>query len=801
MELVDGRNLTDLLPREGFPLERTLEIAIPLADAVSTAHRAGITHRDLKPDNVMFDAQGRLRVLDFGLAKLHDPTTKTQDAQTATVTSDTAEGRVLGTVAYMSPEQAEGREVDARSDVFSLGTILYEMTTGKRPFHGETTMSTISSILKDEPSSITDVKPGLPRHAGRILRRCLAKDPERRYQTAIDVRNELEELEAEIGSGEHKVAVEEPVFRRLSRVPILVVAAVGIVVGAVAMRTLWMDDEPGRVEYVQQPVTASLAADQETSWSPDGKSIAFSRVDSGNVDIYIKSIDSGTEVGRITGAGDQVAPRWSPDGRLLAYVTPDPGSPVWVVPPDGGTPSRVIDTNAGALTGDPQDVIGVRPWSDDSKTLLVSRSVDRGPFSIYRVERETGEAVRLTDPPLGSNDTMATYSFDYEQILFRRGQVGALVSESMMMMMPVRGGEPELLHLATGVNALLWRPDNRTVVYNTDNMLYEIDVATRRTRQLVSATKAVWGVSISHDDRLIYTDFWHYQFLFEVDVETGTRRQITRHAQNNVGARFSPDGRTIAYSSNRTGNLEIWLNHLDGRPETRLTDNDANDFLLDWSPDGKRLVFKSGSDDGGQRLFVITTDGAGGARQLVDQGTSGRLGPAFAQRPRWSPDGELIAYGAVGEKEWELWTVGPDGSGARKRLDGVREFDWYLDSRRALITRPQGSETQLFAVDLESGEERVLFVGALQEIDVAPDGSGVAFCYGRGHYSMGLAVLKLEPGDDADGLPVAVGEPEYVVSTEGSWHVHNGGWSPDSKRIVYMHDQDYGDIYELVEER
>jgi hypothetical protein len=139
--------------------------------------------------------------------------------------------------------------------------------------------------------------------------------------------------------------------------------------------------------------------------------------------------------------------------------------------------------------------------------------------------------------------------------------------------------------------------------------------------------------------------------------------------------------------------------------------------------------------------------------------------------------------------------------GALKRLDGVTGFDWYLTSRKGLITRPRGTEEELLAVDLETGQEQTLWVGALQEIAVAPDGSAVAFCYGRGHLAMGLAVLELEPPSDPAGLPRAVGEPEYLVPTEGTWHVHNGGWSPDSKQLVYTRDTDYGDLYELVERR
>jgi Tol biopolymer transport system component/tRNA A-37 threonylcarbamoyl transferase component Bud32 len=800
MELVDGRSLSALLPRDGFPLDRALEIAIPLADAVSTAHRAGITHRDLKPDNVMVDAQGRLRVLDFGLAKLHDPapTTK-QDAQTATVTSDTAEGRILGTVAYMSPEQAEGKEVDARSDVFSLGTILYEMLTGKRPFHGETTMSAISSILKDEPSSVTEVKPGLPRHTARILRRCLAKDPERRCQTAIDLRNELEELKAEIASGEYQVDRAAPAQRR-SLVPFSVAAVLGLAVGWIGAVAWRGGDTPPPIEYEQRPVTASTAWDQGGTWSPDGKFIAFDRMEAGNLDIFIKPVDGGAEVARITDPGDQGAPRWSPDGELLAYVSNDLGSPVYLVPPEGGTPKQLIETGTSALEGNPNHVLGDRPWSVDGKSLLVARSVDNGKFAIYRVDRESRAVEQLTDPPAGVNDTMATYSFDHRWILFRRGSSGAFGKMSLMVM-PAEGGEPELLHEEVDLESIAWRPDNRRVVFQRGTTLNEIDVVTKQTRQLVSLTKRIQGISISSGGRIMYSDFWHYQFLYEVDLESGERRQITSHAQGNGGARFSPDGRTIAYTSNRTDNHEVWLHHLDGRQETQLTGDGRGYITPEWSPDGKRLVFKSELEDGTQRMFVANVDGAGGVRQLADQRVGGRMGINSVRRTRWSPDGEIIAFPVDGDAGPELWTIHPDGSDALKRLDGAREFDWYGDSRRAIVTRPRGSETELTAVDLETGDERVLFVGALQEIDVAPDGSGVAFCFGRGHFSMGLAVLKLDPPSEPGGLPTAVGEPEYVVPTEGNWHVHNGGWSPDSKRIVYVHDEDYGDIYELVEKR
>ncbi len=202
MELVEGESLDTLIAPGGFSLARFFEVAVPLADALSAAHERGIVHRDLKPANVMVTREGRVKVLDFGLAKLEAPDSGADatDMETASRAELTGEGKVFGTVAYMSPEQARGGRIDARSDVFSLGVVLYQMLTGERPFKGNASADLISSILRDQPSPVTEVRPDLPPHLSRILRRCLEKEPRDRYQTSRDVYNELKDLRTETSS-------------------------------------------------------------------------------------------------------------------------------------------------------------------------------------------------------------------------------------------------------------------------------------------------------------------------------------------------------------------------------------------------------------------------------------------------------------------------------------------------------------------------------------------------------------------------------------------------------------------------
>ncbi len=304
MELVKGKTLADLLPPQGFALGGFFDVAIPLADAVAAAHQQGITHRDLKPANVMISDAGRIKVLDFGLAKavVGDGSRHTQPpTQTATQA-----GHTVGTPAYMSPEQAQGEPVDTRSDIFSLGIVFYEMLTGRRPFDGSNPASVLSSILRDTPRPVTELQPAVPRALARVVDRCLAKNPVDRFQSALDLRHSLEEVKQDVDSGDAFAVpgpvpgARQPTTRR--NATLMVAAALVAVVG------IWLGvgrDEPSAatVPQVRNPVQLTSALDVESypSWSPDGQRLAYQANETGfvlvgNHDIWVAQIGSGEPV-------------------------------------------------------------------------------------------------------------------------------------------------------------------------------------------------------------------------------------------------------------------------------------------------------------------------------------------------------------------------------------------------------------------------------------------------------------------------------------------------------------------------
>ena len=382
MELVPGRTLERIIPRYGLGLKETLDYAIQIADAFAAAHAAGVVHRDLKPANVIVTDHGRIKVVDFGLAKLvNRPGLRgLDDAVTGTNAAPfTDQGAIMGTVAYMAPEQAEGKAVDARTDIFSFGSMLYEMVTGHRAFQADSPLSTLTAVLREEPKPISTLSGDVPLELERVITRCLRKDPERRWQSMADVKVALRELKEESDSGPlpAKTAVVPRRRRAWAAAAGLTVVVAAGAIGFVARRDRNAGSASPPVAFTAIPLTAYPGREQQPSFSPDGNSVAFSwnGETEENWDIYVKLIGPGSPQRLTTDPAIEFSPAWSPDGRSIAFGRIRAGRMVVVVIPSRGGPEReVFESPRRAGLGIGQ----ILSWSTDSRILVVTASLFSG---------------------------------------------------------------------------------------------------------------------------------------------------------------------------------------------------------------------------------------------------------------------------------------------------------------------------------------------------------------------------------------------------------------------------------------
>ena len=727
MELVEGTALSELIPKGGMELGDVLKISIAVADAIAAAHQRGIAHRDLKPGNVMIgqgEHDGRIKVLDFGLAKLVEPSGESSNATTMPAPA-TAEGQILGTAAYMSPEQAEGRPVDARSDLFSLGVMLYEMTTGQRPFAGDTTIAIIASIVKDAPRAITDLKPSLPRDLGRIVRRALAKDPERRYQSAKDLRNDLEELKASIDSGEVIAPLSEtastgPASRRAFArargwLGVAVAAAVALAIGApVLLRRL---QPPAPVARLAIALPEDVSPDPgrvlgAPAISPDGTTVALTFGSEPSTYLVLRRVDSDT-FQRLPGTDGARQPFWSPDGRHLAFFS---STALKRVPLAGGEPVTLCEV--GNSRGGAWGATG---------TILVGTNYGAG---ILQVSEKGGAPVPVTrlDSALGENShRFPVFLPDGKHFLFfARTELAGnralylastdvttprkrlLVTDGYVAVAddPSSGGH----YLLYPKNETLWAQSFDTtrgelsgdpVAISEDVGLFTVSATgTLVSRQTLAEQTQLtwfdrggralgtlgpvadyWGIQLSPDNRRVaavnHRTLSGYFAIWLIDVARNLSTPFSLENERSVAPAWSPDGTRLYFSSaSRKGQIFTKATD-DANPERLLSSPGKFIEPLHVSPDGVHLLAALGDNVlGGRRQLVYSMVGKDDWRPLLGS----RFREPFGE---FSPDGRWVAYQSDETGANEIWVTDFPGSKQKHRISehGGREPRWRADGQ------------------------------------------------------------------------------------------------------------------------
>jgi len=785
MEYVSGRPLNEIIGGRPLKLGEALGYAIQIAEALAAAHRAGIVHRDLKPGNIVVGETGQIKVLDFGLAKLTRTEPGDPNATTCLMKPRTEQGTILGTVGYMSPEQAEGRPVDARSDIFSFGSLLYELLTGRRAFSGQSNVATLAAILTGEPKPLREASPGIPPELNRIVARCLKKDPARRFQdmddlkvTLVEVQEELE-TDAAQGAGQRRAGVEAARWRAWTVAGFLLAALTG---GALWWH-LQSESPPARV----LPLTSLPGQESQPAISPDGNQVAFvwTPDSGGNPDIFVKAVSAASELRLTTDPAADHSPAWSPTGVQIAFLRNSPaGAAIFLTTPLGGGERKLCQ-----LPGPARGL----SWSPDGKLLAFSGASSLQERSaIYLLPVETCQPRKVTSPAAEfTGDSDPVFAPDGRSLAFARQYVATPGEIFVLPLGP--DGEPKgearrLIAAGQFLSGLAWTAASDAVIFSAyregSQTLWKARVSdgARAQRVSIAGERAYQPAMALRARRLVYRYF----------VQDSNICRIPMPGSGNGGARpaggvsrliastwlddspqYSPDGQRIAFTSNRSGSYEIWACRQDGSGCNQLT-NLAGPHLGSprWSPDGRWIVYDR-VDRGRRHLEVISAEG-GVPRRLTTE-------PFNHVRPSYSRDGQWIYFGCDRTGRWEIWRMPAQGGVAGQLTHqggGVEAFE-SLDGKHVYYDKA-GSQT-LWRTPVNGGREELVVPAPIR----------------HGHWALlkdGLLILNPEakPAPALERFDLASGRRETLGPLELG-HVPPSGFttpalavSPDQRWILYL---------------
>ena len=655
LEYLEGETLGMRVRRGPLPTDQVLKYGAQMADALDKAHQHGVVHRDLKPDNVMLTKSG-IKLLDFGLAKpvLGAVGVASSGAATMTHSPLTTEGTLVGTFQYMAPEQLEGQEADARSDIFGLGCVLYEMVTGRRAFEGKSTAKVVAAIMTTEPAPMTALSPLTPAPLERAVKKCLAKDPEERWQSAGDLSSELRWI-AESGS-ESGMAIPAPVRsqRKLLRwVAIALVAAAGILTGFLLRRPA---AQPVLRMAVNLPPSSSLVQGQPAVLSPDGQMVVMTLTDvDGKGKFWTRSLSSDTAQPMAETEG-AVSPFWSPDSQYIGFFAAD------------GKLRKI-----SAAGGGHAEAVGSIPWAVYGGTwnregMIVFSS---GHLGLYQISASGGTAVKV---PIAEKDQAAyrwpSFMPDGKRVLVTNESLGGIFAVSLAT------GQVQLVLPGENSPAQYVEPGYLLFLRGGILLAQPFDAGSLRTtgsaQSVAESVSTGTSFSVSRNGLLLYQTASEAQLTW---VDPDGKKISTVGDPGYLSSPYlSPDGRYAMVTVLPPGqkNQKLWLYDLNQGTASPFTFGNGDDLYPTWSPDSRQVAFAS-TRGGSQEDIYVKPVGGGSSEQLV-------LGDEGNKEPdRWSADGRYILfdYTSTKTKATDIWALPMFGDHKPFPVVQGPEIDYY----------------------------------------------------------------------------------------------------------------------------
>jgi Tol biopolymer transport system component/predicted Ser/Thr protein kinase len=782
MEYLDGRSLDQAIPDRGLDVARALEYAVCIASAIQAAHAAGVVHRDIKPANIIVSATGHLKVVDFGLAKLVEP------APSSCVTHA---GAVLGTPAYMSPEQAQGLPVDGRSDIFAFGTVLYEMLAGQRPFGGSSPLAMRGTISGHTPPALKSLRSDVPAALERVITECLQENPTARPTAA----NIVQRLTALRGRG--------PVVA----LPLVAAVVASVMALTVAVYLAVSGDSRSTTPQISSPLATPLTAypgfEQAPTLSPDGSQVAFSWNGPGqdNFDIYFKLVGPGEPWRLTTDPAHDDKPAWSPDGAQIAFLRfrseRSDTADLIVIPALGGAERKIATVHPVYSWDRPFSNLS---WTPDGRWLAFGGALSPGgPRGIWLIAADGHERRKLTvangDDDMG--DLSPIPSPDGRRIAFIRERT---FSRGAVFVLPLTaGGVPDgsaaqLTPDSWSVNGVAWAPDGQDLLFSWGghfglSRLSRIS-ATLKRGGVVQPTSLPFGeqasaLAISKSGRVVYSAQFRDTALYEASLAGNSYQPLAGSGFSSTfdegTAHYSPDGTRVAFASTRSGVEEIWVANRDGSNVLQVTSMGGPQCSNPrWSPDGRTILFNS-RREGSADLYTLVPE-TRELRQLTSD-------PSDEIEPRWSGDGQWIYFGSNKSGRYEVWRISAEGGDLKQitRHGGTTATE-SPDGRYLYYAKDCSSPTSIWRMPVEGGAEERVADGLSYSLNFVVAGRGLYF----------LAVEDAPEKTSIDFFEFATGTRTRIVDLRKKFWF-GMALSPDGKSLLFSLVNGAGSNLMLVE--